>query len=223
MKLPKDSQLLDENTVCLFTFNNTYNDSCGNYSLYRTGGQFRTIPQFPERYALYSGARNKSDNMDSFLWGNNYTLDFVFCILNNSSSFMILQSNDYMMLGYSTTGYITINTGTSINNNAPVKWYVGNSYGELHHLAYMKENYDHYMYIDGIRVSGSVYSANHNDNEISLINDRGYCGYNGFVFNMRFSRGIRWTEDFNHPYTDVFYNLKERNNELYGLRTIQSE
>lgn len=240
MRFPTTSQMIDKNTISYYPFDGNLNDACGNYNLssdssaiYTTVGNYPNGEEVKTVYSTHSKYYNRglynNSLLISYIFSNTCTIDFAFRILNynNSSSNWLFQRDT----GSDHTSF----TITSNNNylSAVNSWDVdGNKYAfrvplsevyqnGFHHLAWIRNGNNNIFYLNGKYVGSIYYNPNTTYGGAGLVLNRdGRCRCYDMLY-FRVSNGIRWSKEFigNTPIDNIYWTVKEKENDIYGLRT----
>ena len=219
MRLPKNSELIDENTVAFYTFNGNYNDSCGRYNLDNQDGR--------AAYYIDNGVGSKAIYGISRL--RNYSLNYIFKTTHTIDFVANIRKNGYrtpdrfgLYCGIFTAG--DSSSGFQIYNNniyyGSLQYDITNYMNYYHHYTVTKINNNVTLFIDGIKLTTGIVNTTGNYMYIygSTV-DNGYPNDFCYLYNLRFSNIIRWTEDFISPYDIKMLekHIIENEDNIYGM------
>jgi len=233
MRIPTISQMVDENTIAYYPLDGNLNDACGSYNLsIRSSGDtiwWTDIGHYSgggEAKAVASSRYLYNSSLGSFINSNACTIDLAFNWISpqnyNVPSLLNAGSGNstYNLVVTSSEGKFgaSFNTLHNLNNSGPSVPFSQIYNNGYHHFALIRNsNVSFSFFLDGKNLGTYSWSYGVTMSNFNFSDGMYYHQFD--IMYIRVSKGIRWTEDFigGTPIDDLFYTVKEKDNDAYGL------
>ena len=226
MRIPKYSELIDNDTIAFFPFNGNLTDMCGNYSFSGTN-QYTQVTEKGKTFYVLSGNSDIKSNNSLGLITDSYgavTIDFCFKFLSKGSggyptAFQFESANNRVMIGMG-SGYFSAVQNTYYFDSRNYAFRYTDNYiidNKYHHMLITESGYSTwYFYLDG-KYIGQFYHSPYSTRKYWKfqmdLNNR------LLIFNYRFRKGTKYTKDFICEYNELYaYKaILDSEENLYGV------
>jgi len=230
MRLPSYKDMIDEDTIAFFPFNGNLNNEVSG------AGYSFTTNQTPAYTNITIGNKTvkciyHTNGSGGILWfsdasiidNNDFTIDFMFRIFQNNTGY-ICRLFEYRAYSSNLGVVIELNQDGSnelviTKGNRSIYYYripLNEKFkSTYHHMAVTKKDTNFFIFfLDGNKIfQGNIALGDFSQFRIDIRSSNP-----ANLFYYRFSKGIKYIEDFTSPLEDPYYFLKENDNNVYGIQ-----